>query len=165
MRSIVRALACTVLGLSFGSLSFSPVTDERTTRLAQLAEAAARQAQEAQRRREARLRWAYEYRRSAAHARMPSTPYRSTPRHKAQGDLSGPALVDEDTRRIHRRLLDGRGDAPSDRSAFGLVRPPASRASGVNVFPAVQRSTAAASGPSGTTRKDEAGDHLIQASG
>ena len=123
MHSLVRSLACTVLALSAGTVSYSPLADEQTVRSAQLAEAAARHGQEAQRRqRDARLRWEYELRRSGAHARMPNTLYASTPSSKSKGDLSCPVLVDEDSHRIHRRHLDGRGGALSDRSAFGLIR-------------------------------------------
>ena len=52
----------------------------------------ARQAEEAERRRSESLLRAYELRRSAAHARMPSTMHASTPVGAARGDYSCPVL-------------------------------------------------------------------------
>ena len=167
MSSLVRTLACTVLALAAGMASFASVADEQTARYPQWAEAAARQAEEAQgRQREARLRWEYERRRSAAHARMPNTLYASTPSAQAHTDLSCPALVDEDTRRIYRRFLDRRDGGQTVLGAPGLARASASSQSGIMVFPANRRSTSAsASWPSSAKTKDDAGGHLIQASG
>ena len=123
MSSLVRTLACTVLALAAGMASFASVADEQTARYPQWAEAAARQAQEAQgRQREARLRWEYERRRSAAHARMPNTLYASTPSAQAHTDFSCPALVDEDTRRIYRRFVDRRDGGQTVLGAPGLAR-------------------------------------------
>ena len=167
MSSLVRTLACTVLALAAGMASFASVADEQTARYPQWAAAAARQAEEAQgRQREARLRWEYERRRSAAHARMPNTLYASTPSAQAHTDLSCPALVDEDTRRIYRQFLDRRDGGQTVLGAPGLVRASASSRSGITVFPANRRSTSAASSrPSSAKTKDDAGSHLIQASG
>ena len=167
MSSLVRTLACTVLALAAGMASFASVADEQTARYPQWAEAAARQAEEAQgRQREARLRWEYERRRSAAHARMPNTLYASTPSAQAHTDLSCPALVDEDTRRIYRRFLDRRDGGQTVLGAPGLARASASSQSGIMVFPANRRSTSASSSrPSSAKTKDDAGGHLIQASG
>ena len=167
MSSLVRTLACTVLALAAGMASFVSVADEQTARYPQWAEAAARQAEEAQhRQREARLRWEYERRRSAAHARMPNTLYASTPSAQAHTDLSCPALVDEDTRRIYRRFLDGRDGGQTVLGAPGLARGSASSQSGITVFPANRQSTSASSSwPSSAKTKDDAGSHLIQASG
>ena len=167
MSSLVRTLACTVLALAAGMASFASVADEQTARYPQWAEAAARQAQEAQgRQREARLRWEYERRRSAAHARMPNTLYASTPSAQAHTDFSCPALVDEDTRRIYRRFVDRRDGGQTVLGAPGLARASASSQSGITVFPANRRSTSAASTwPFSAKTKDDAGSHLIQASG
>ena len=167
MSSLVRTLACTVLALAAGMASFASVADEQTARYPQRAEAAARQAEEAQhRQRQARLRWEYERRRSAAHARMPNTLYASTPSAQAHTDLSCPALVDEDTRRIYRRFLDGRDGGQTVLGAPRLARASASSQSGITVFPANRRSTSASSSwPSSAKIKDDAGSHLIQASG
>ena len=167
MSSLVRTLACTVLALAAGMASFASVADEQTARYPQWAEAAVRQAEEAQgRQREARLRWEYERRRSAAHARMPNTLYASTPSAQAHTDLSCPALVDEDTRRIYRRFLDRRDGGQTVLGAPGLARASASSQSGIMVFPANRRSTSASSSrPSSAKTKDDAGGHLIQASG
>ena len=167
MSSLVRTLACTVLALAAGMASFASVAAEQTARYPQWAEAAARQAEEAQgRQREARLRWEYERRRSAAHARMPNTLYASTPSAQAHTDLSCPALVDEDTRRIYRRFVDRRDGGQTVLGAPGLARASASGQSGITVFPANRQSTSAASSwPSSAKTKDDAGGHLIQASG
>ena len=167
MSSLVRTLACTVLALAAGMASFASVADEQTARYPQWAEAAARQAQEAQgRQREARLRWEHERRRSAAHARMPNTLYASTPSAQAHTDFSCPALVDEDTRRIYRRFVDRRDGGQTVLGAPGLARASASSQSGITVFPANRQSTSAASSwPSSAKTKDDAGSHLIQASG
>ena len=166
MSSLVRTLACTVLALAAGMASFASVADEQTARHPQWA-AAARQAEEAQhRQRQARLRWEYERRRSAAHARMPNTLYASTPSAQAHTDLSCPALVDEDTRRIYRQFLDRRDGGQTVLGAPGLARASASSQSGITVFPANRQSTSAASSwPSSAKTKDDAGSHLIQASG
>ena len=92
--------------------------------------------------------------------------YASAPSIQANGDLSCPVLVNEGTQRIDRRFLDWGGGMSSAQNAIRLKRSPASRASGINVFPAERRSTtASASGTSGTTAKDEADGHLIQTSG
>ena len=167
MSSLVRTLVCTVLALAAGMASFASVADEQTARYPQWAASAARQAEEAQhRQREARLRWAYERRRSAAHARMPNTLYASTPSAQAHTDLSCPALVDEDTRRIYRRFVDRRDGGQTVLGAPGLARASASGQSGITVFPANRQSTSAASSwPSSAKTKDDAGGHLIQASG
>ena len=167
MRSLVRTLACAVLALGAGAVSLALVAGERTARASQWAEAAVWTAQEARRRqREAQLRWEYERRRSAAHARMPNTLYASAPSIRANGDLSCPVLVNEDTRRIHRRFLDWRGDTSSDQNATRLKRSPASRASGINVIPAERRNAkTSASGASDTTPTDDTDFHLIQTSG
>ena len=110
MNRFQRALAYTVLALAAGMVSLASVADERSARSAQWVEGAARQAQEAQRRqREARLRWEYERRRSAAHARMPNTLYASTPSAPAHTDLACPVLVDDDTRHPVSRLSEGTG--------------------------------------------------------
>ena len=166
MNRFQRTLTCTALALAAGTASFAPLADERTARSSQWAEAAALQAKQAQRRqREARLRWEYERRRSAAHARMPNTLYASTPSAQPHADLSCPALVDEETRRIYRRYLDGRGVGRRDSDVSGLIRTSASRNSGISVFPAARRSTTAStSGPSATSKNDTAG-HLLKVSG
>lgn len=67
-------------------------------RSGQFAEAAGPRVQQAERRNMARLRWAYERRRSGAHAKMPSTLYASTPSFPANGELSCPGLADGDAR-------------------------------------------------------------------
>ncbi|MCY4563989.1 MAG: DUF1588 domain-containing protein [Gammaproteobacteria bacterium] len=170
MRSLVRTLACTVLALVAGMASYVSAADERVARAAQWAEAAARQAQEAQRRqREARLRWEYEHRRSAAHARMPNTLYVSTPSVQAHTDLACPVLVDDDTRRLYRDSLKGQ---PSSRilRAPGLFRSGSSSnrssSNGVRVF-AAQGTGAANPPPSSSkpTPNDRTANHKIQASG
>ena len=167
MSSLVRTLVCTVLALAAGMASFASVAAEQTARYPQWAASAARQAEEAQhRQRQARLRWEYERRRSAAHARMPNTLYASTPSAQAHTDLSCPALVDEDTRRIYRRFVDRRDGGQTVLGAPGLARASASGQSGITVFPANRQSTSAASSwPSSAKTKDDAGGHLIQASG
>ena len=167
MLSLARILACTVLALVASTSSFVAFADERTACSAQCAEAASRQAQEGQRRqREERLRWEYERRRSAAHARMPNTLHASTPSAQAHTDLSRPALADEDTRRIYRRFLDGRGVGQSDPGASGVAPASAFRKSGITVVPAGRQSTAASSlWPASATTKDNPGSHLVQASG
>ena len=142
------------------------VADDRAARNAQWAEAAARQAQEAQRRqREARLRWESERRRSAAHARMPNTLYASTPSSQAKADLSCPALVDEDTRRLYRGFLEGRRGTPKVLPASGMESGKSSRNAGIKVFP-VQRQGSSSSPPwqSASAPKADGLSHLIQAS-
>ena len=147
MRSLVRPLACTVLALVAGMVSVVSAADERSVRSAQWAEAAARQAQEAQRRqREVRLRWAYERRRSAAHARMPNTLYASTPSNQARAELACPVLVDDDTRRLSRNALTGQGPSSRVLRAPDLFRSGSSSkrswSSGVRVFAAQGPGTA-----------------------
>ena len=170
MNRFQRTLACTVLALVAGTVSYVSAADERTARSAQWDEAAARQAQEAQRRqREARLRWEYERRRSAAHARMPSTLSASTPSAQAHTDLACPVLVDDDTRRLYRDSLKGRTSSRILR-APDLFRSGSSSnrssSSGVRVFAAQGTGTAnTAPSSSETTPKDRAASHKIQASG
>ena len=145
--------------------------DERSARSVQWAEAAARQAQEAQRRqREARLRWEYERRRSAAHARMPNTLYASTPSNQAQTDLACPVLVDDDARRLYRNFLKGQGPSARVLRAPELflsgASPKRSSSSGVKVFSAQRPGTANTSPwSSKSTSNDSAASHQIQASG
>ena len=139
MRSLVRTLACTVLALAAGMVSYGSAADERSARSEQWAEAAARQAQEAQRsQREARLRWEYERRRSAAHARMPNTLYASTPSNQAHGDLACPVPVDDYARRLYRKALTGQGPSAGVLNAPDLFRSGSSSkrssGSGVRVF-------------------------------
>ena len=167
MSSLVRTLACVALAVGAGMAAHvSAVADDRVARSAQWAEAAARQAQEAQRRqREARLRWEYERQRSAAHARMPNTLYASTPSSQAKADLSCPALVDEDTRRLYRGFLEGRRGTPKVLPASGMESGKSSRHAGIKVFP-VQRQGSSSSPPwqSASAPKADGLSHLIQAS-
>ena len=168
MSSLVRTLACAALVLGAGMAAHVPaVADDRAARNAQWAEAAARQAQEAQRRqREARLRWEYERSRSAAHARMPNTLYASTPSSQATADLSCPALVDEDTRRLYRGFLEGRRGNPKALNVSGMVSGESSRNAGINVFPVRgQDSSSSPSWQSAFSPKADSPPHLIQASG
>ena len=171
MRSLVRTLACTVLALAAGMVALVSIADERSARFAQWAEAAARQAQEAQRRqREARLRWEYERRRSAAHGRMPNTLYASTPSNQAHGDLACPVLVDDDARRLYRKALTGQGPGSRAFRAPDLFRSGSSSqrssSSGVRVFAAQGPGTANTfPWSSKSTPTDGAASHQIRASG
>ena len=132
-----RTLAWMALALVTSPISPSPAADERSAPPTQWTETAARQAQKAQRRqREARIRWEYEQRRSAAHVQMPNTLYASTPSLRAYADLSCPVLLEEDTHHIYSGTLDGRGDGPAVLGTSGSVRTSASRQSGINGFPA-----------------------------
>ena len=170
MRSLVRTLVCTVLALAAGTVFYVSAADERSAHSAQWAEAAARQAQEAQRRqREARLRWEYERRRSAAHARMPNTLYASTTSNQAQTDLACPVLVNDDTRRLYRNSLKGQGPSSRVLRAPDLFRSGSSSkrssSSGVRVFSA-QGSRTANPSPWSSKSSPSAGvaSHQIQAS-
>ena len=130
------------------------------------AEAVAWQAAEAQRRqREARLRWEYERRRSAAHARMPNTLYASTPSAQAKADFSCPALVDEDTRHIYRRFLEERRDYPTMPSPAAITSGKGARDRGIKVFSAHRQDSI--DGPSSWSKSQDKEDplnHLLQAS-
>ena len=161
---LVRSLACGLLAVMAGMVTDVPVADE--TRTAQWAEAAARQAQEAQRRqREARLRWEYERRRSAAHARMPNTLYASTPSSPAQAEFSCPALVDEDTRRLYRGFLEARRGNPRALAASGMASGTTARDSAINVFRARRPGEAGSpSRQSASAPKVDGPSHLIQPS-
>ena len=168
MRSLVRMLAFTVLALVAVTVTYVSAADERSTRSAQWAEAAARQAQEVERRqREARLRWEYDRRRSAAHVRMPNTLYASTPSAQAHTDLACPVLVDDDARRLYRDSLKGQ---PSSRvlHAPDLFRSGSSSkqssSSGFRVF-AAQGTGSANTTPWSSTSNDGGASHKIQASG
>ena len=167
MSSLVRTLACVALAVGADMAAHvSAVADDRVARNAQWAEAAARQAQEAQRRqREARLRWESERRRSAAHARMPNTLYASTLSSQAKADLSCPALVDEDARRLYRGFLEGRRGTSKPLTASDVESGKSSRNAGINVFP-VQRQGSSSSPPwqSASAPKADGLSHLIQAS-
>ena len=139
MSCLVRSLACGLLALTAGMMADNPAANDRDARSERWVQAAARQAQEAQRRqREARLRWEYERRRSAAHARMPNTLYASTPGLQAKAEFSCPALVDEDTRRLYRGFLEGRRETSKPLTASDMVSGKSWRNAGINVFP-VQR--------------------------
>ena len=170
MRSLVRTLACTVLAMTAGTLSYGSAADERTARSVQWAEAAIRQAQAAQRRqREARLHWEYERRRSAAHARMPNTLYASTPSAQAHTDFACPVLVDDDTRRLYRDSLKGQTSSrllpASDLFRSGSSSKQSS-SSGFRVFAAQGTGTANPSPwPSKSTLRDRAARHKNQVSG
>ena len=133
MNRLQRALAWMVLALAAGLVSYASAADERSARSAQWADAAARQAQEAQRQqREARLRWEYERRQSAAHARMPNTLYASTPSNQAHEDLACPVPVDDDARRLYRKALTGQGSSAGVLNAPDLFRSSSSSAHGSN---------------------------------
>ena len=168
MKRLQRTLACAVLALTAGWVSYGSAADKRTVQSAQWVEAAARQAQEAQRRqREARLRWDYQRRRSAAHARMPSTLYASTPSSQAHTDLACPVLVDDDTRRLYLDSLKGQTGSRVLR-APDLFRSGSSSkqssSSGVRVF-AAQGTGSANTAPWSSTPNDGGASHKIQASG
>ena len=168
MNQFQRTLACTVLALTAGPVSYGSAADERTVQSAQWAEAAARQAQEAQRRqREARLRWEYDRRRSAAHVRMPNTLYASTPSAQAHTDLACPVLVDDDARRLYLDSLKGQTGSRVLR-APDLFRSGSSAkqssSSGVRVF-AAQGTGMVNTTPWSSTPNDGADGHKIQASG
>ena len=171
MNRLQRALAWMVLVLTAGMVSLVSIADERSARSAQWAEAAARQAQEAQRsQREARLRWEYERRRSAAHARMPNTLYASTPSNQAHGDLACPVPVDDDTRRLYRKALTGQGPGSRVFRAPDLFRSGSSSqrssSSGVRVFSAQGPGTASTfPWSSKSTPPASAASHQIKASG
>ena len=171
MNRLQRALAWMVLVLTAGMVSLVSIADERSARSAQWAEAAARQAQEAQRsQREARLRWEYERRRSAAHARMPNTLYASTPSNQAHGDLACPVPVDDDTRRLYRKALTGQGPGSRVFRAPDLFRSGSSSqrssSSGVRVFSAQGPGTASTfPWSSKSTPPASAASHRIKASG
>ena len=171
MRSLVRTLAWIVLALTAGAVSYGSAAEERTARSAQWTEAAARQAQEAQRRqREARLRWGYERRRSAAHARMPNTLYASTPSSQAHRDLACPVLVDDDARNLYRDSLKGQGPGSRVFRAPDLFRSGSSSkqssSGGVRVFSAPGTGAAnIAHSSSKSTTNDRTARHKIQASG
>ena len=166
-----RTLVCAMLALVAGTVSYFSVADEQTARSTQWAEAAARQVAEAQRRqREAWLRWEYERRRSAAHARMPNTLYASTPSNQAHTDLACPALVDDDIRRLYRDSLKGQGPSSRVLRAPDLFRSGSSSkrlsGSGVRVFAAQSPGTANTSPwSSKSTPNDGAASHKIKASG
>ena len=167
MSSLVRTLACVALALGAGMAAHvSAVADDRAAHPAQWVEAAARQAQQAQRRqREARLRWEYERRRSAAHARMPNTLYASTPGSQAEAQFSCPALVDEDARRLYRSFLDGRRGTPMALTASGMESGRTSRNASINVFPAQRRgSSSSPSWRPASASKADGPSHLIQPS-
>ena len=167
MNDLARTLTCCLLAMAAGIGADVPVADDREARSAQWVEAVVRQAQEAQRRqREARLRWEYERSRSAAHARMPNTLYASTPSFRATSDLSCPALVDEDTRRLYRGFLEGRRGNPKALNVSGMVSGESSRNAGINVFPVRgQDSSSSPSWQSAFSPKADSPPHLIQASG
>ena len=168
MRSLVRMLAFTVLALVAVTVTYVSAADERSTRSAQWAEAAARQAQEVERRqREARLRWEYDRRRSAAHAGMPNTLYASTPSAQAHTDLACPVLVDDDARRLYLDSLKGQTGSRVLR-APDLFRSGSSSkqssSSGFRVF-ADQGTGSANTAPWSSTPNDGGASHKIQASG
>ena len=171
MNRFQRALAYTVLALAAGMVSLASVADERSARSAQWVEGAARQAQEAQRRqREARLRWEYERRRSAAHARMPNTLYASTPSNQAHTDLACPVLVDDDTRHLYQDSLKGQGPSSRALRAPDLFRSGSSSkwssSSRVRVFSTQGPGTANPSPwKSKSTPNDGAASHRRQVSG
>ena len=68
-----------------------------------------------------RLRWDYERRRSAAHARMPSTFYASSPDPRASADVSCPGLVGGEARHVYRRFLEQRGGLPNILNKQGMA--------------------------------------------
>ena len=122
---------------------------------------AARQAQVAQRRqREARLRWEYERRRSAAHARMPNTLYASTPSRQSHADLSCPVLGNEDNRAMYRGVLEEQGGSSKVLTAPDVATWRNARNTGINVFAANRRGGPGAS--SWTSDKDNSPGHLTQ---
>ena len=166
MNGPTRVVACMVLALAAGMATYVSAAASGDERTRQWTEAAVRQAQEAQRRkREARLRWEYERRRSAAHARRPNTLYASTPSSQAHADLSCPALVDEDTRRLYRNLLEERRASPKGLTASSMAPGNTARDAGINVFPARrQGSSGSRSGVSAASTKADSRSHLIQAS-
>ena len=161
-----RVVACTVLALAAGMAVDTSAAASGDERARQWAEAVAWRAGEAQRRqREARLRWEYERRRSAAHSRMPNTLYASTPSSQAHADLSCPALVDDDTRRLYWGLVDDRRRAPKVLTAPGMASGDIARNAGINVFPARRRGPSGSrSGLSASPTKADTPSHLIQAS-
>ena len=116
------------------------------------------------------MRWEYERRRSAAHARMPNTLYASTPSNQAHTDLAGPVLVDDDTRRLYRDSLTGQGPSSRVLRAPDLFRSGSSSkrssSNGVRVFAAQGTGTAnTAPSSSKSTLNGGAASHKIQASG
>ena len=137
MNGLTRFVVCAMLVVAAGMVAEVSGASNSDARSEKWAEAAARQAHEAQRRqREARLRGEYGRRRSAAHVRMPNTLYASTPSSQAKAEFSCPALVDEDTRRLYRRLLEGRRGNEKALTASGMASGTTARKSGINVFPA-----------------------------
>ena len=166
MNGPTRVVACTVLALAAGMAVDASAAASGDERARQWAEAVAWRAGEAQRRqREARLRWEYERRRSVAHSRMPNTLYASTPSSQAHADLSCPALVDDDTRRLYWGLLDDRRRAPKVLTAPGMASGDIARNAGINVFPARRRGPSGSrSGLSASPTKADTPSHLIQAS-
>ncbi len=155
--SLTSTLA--VLAVLVGAVAQTGIAQDREARAA-WAESAARQAQEAQRRqRTARLRWEYDRRRSAAHARMPSTLYASTPVLPSAGDPSCPVLGAADVGRIDRRWPVGPAADRVDRLA-----PASSWLSGERGLPVVRAGVRNAPQWSPGAAAGE-GTHMVERSG
>ena len=165
MSPFQRTLTWMALALATSPVFLTSAADERSTRSTHWAEAAARLAQEAQRRqRETRLRWEYERRHSAAHVQMPNSLYASTPSSQAHADSFCPVLLEE-ARHIYHRFLDGRGGDPAVLGISGSAPTSVLRQSGITVFPANRQTNAASSRwSSAPTPKDNADSRLIKIS-
>ena len=130
MNASCRTVTLAVLALLASAIMHAVGAADREARTTAWAEALARQAQEVQlRQRRERLRWEYDRRRAGAHARMPNTLYASAPL-ASTGDLSCPALVDGNVRRIDRHRLAQRDIVDGVSSRLRSV----SGKAGVSVF-------------------------------
>ena len=163
MQGLVRSVVCALLATLAGMAIDVSATSDRPSYAQKWREAAARQAQVAQRRqREAQLRWVHERLRSAAHARMPNTLYASTSSPLPHAGLSCPVLLDEDNRAIYRRVLAEHGRSPAVFSTPGVATRKDTRSAGINVFAAGGQGSSGA--PSWSSAKDTSSGHLTQAS-
>lgn len=122
------------------------------------AEVTARRAEAAQQRQlEARFRWEYERRRSAAHVRMPDTLYASTP--------SPQPHADRPHRKSQGRVLSQQGSGTKVFRAPGMDSGKSIRDAGNGVFAARRRDgSGTASWPSPSGARAGSPDHSVQAS-
>ena len=166
MNGLARSVVFAVLATLVGMVVNASAASDRPSYAQKWAEEAARQSQAAQRRqREARLRWEYERRRSAAHARMPNTLYASSLSSQAHSDLSCPVLADENNRAIYRGVLAQQGGSSKVFSAPGMASPKSTRNAGINIFAASgQNGPGISSWPPRASTKDSSFGHLDQAS-
>ena len=163
MDSLARSVVVAVLATLAGTANDASAARDGSSYTHRWAEAAAQRAQEAQnQQREARWRWEYERRRSAAHARMPNTLYASTPSLQPRGDLSCPVPMNEDNRAIYRRVLAEQGGSPKVLSVPGMASRKNARNAGINIFSASGRDNATSS--LGSYAKDDSLSHPAQAS-